>query len=210
MTETRNLLFDFGNVLIDLDIEGATERIQALMDPSHHAPQVEQAVINAIEKFEVGAISTEVFLNALLRHARRDVQARDVIQAWNSMLVGIPPYRLSMLKKLRESYGVYLLSNTNTLHLEWVYRHLERELKVDNFDKRFFDGVYYSHLIGHRKPDQSCFEYVVRESLITPEKTLFIDDNAENIAAAKKLGFQTHLSPPGEEIAEFLKLSGYY
>lgn len=210
MAETRNFLFDFGNVLIDLDIEGASERIRALMDPAYQAASVEQAIIRTIEKFEVGAISTEVFLNAMLKYARRGVQALDVISAWNSMLVGIPPYRLSMLRKLKENHGVYLLSNTNSLHLEWVYRHLERELKVDNFDAGYFDGVFYSHLIGHRKPNRSCFEYVIRESPITPEKTLFIDDNAGNIAAAEKLGFQTHLIDAGEEVAEFLKLGGYY
>lgn len=210
MTDVRNFLFDFGNVIIDLDIDGATERIRALMDPDQNGPDVEQSILTAIEKFETGAISREVFLNALLRHARPGTQALDVIRAWNSMLVGIPVYRLGMLEKLKSTYGVYLLSNTNELHLEWVYRHLDRELNIDHFDGRFFDATYYSHLIGHRKPDRSCYTYVIRESMITPEKTLFIDDNPENIEAAAQLGFRTHLSPAGEEIAEVLRRKKYF
>jgi HAD superfamily hydrolase (TIGR01509 family) len=56
----------------------------------------------------------------------------------------------------------------------------------------------------------SCYAYVVSDCLLTPKKTLFIDDNAENIAAAGKLGFQTHLIEPDDEVAEYLRLNGYY
>lgn len=210
MDKISNLLFDFGNVLIDIDIEGAWERLSELRNPQLSKDQVETEVNQLTIKYEVGQISTDLFINGMLKYARKDVQAIDVIEAWNSMLIGIPVYRLSMLEQLREAYNVVLLSNTNELHIEWVYRHLKQDLGVEDFDHKYFDDTYYSHEIHLRKPDAECFHHVCENSFITPSRTLFMDDHPPNIEAANRLGFQTHLSPPDEEIAEVLKLRGIY
>jgi putative hydrolase of the HAD superfamily len=202
----RNLLFDFGNVLIDIDIDGAYARLENLFRKDFRKEVVEKAFLD----FECGRISTEIFINTMLSQSRHQVQAIDVIEAWNSMLIGIPEYRLDMLEKLRSAYNVYLLSNTNALHIEWVHRYLLKVHKVDAFEKKYFDHAYYSHLVGDRKPNASLFKFVSEDSYMTPALTLFIDDMQVNLDVAKSLGFHTYLVKPGEEIAEYLKEGGFY
>ena len=202
----KNLLFDFGNVLIDIDIDGAYARLESLFRKDFKREVVEKAYLD----FECGRISTDLFINAMLSQSEHKVQALDVIEAWNSMLIGIPEYRLDMLDKLRLNYNVYLLSNTNALHIEWVHRHLSHVHHVEDFEKQYFDHAYYSHLVGDRKPNASFFKFVSEDSYMTPALTLFIDDMQANIDAAHNLGFQTYLVKPGEEIALFLKEEGFF
>ncbi len=202
----KNLLFDLGNVIIDIDIEGAHQRMRSMLRDDANIEMVQKALID----YECGRISTEIFINHMLRQSDRKYQAIDVIEVWNGMLIGIPRYRLTMLEMLRPKYNVYLLSNTNTLHLEWVHRYVLRAHKVSNFEESFFDQAFYSHIIGDRKPNASIYKYVSEEVYMTPEHTLFLDDLEENIEAAAKLGFHTYHVKPGEEVAEYLKVEGYY
>jgi glucose-1-phosphatase len=202
----KSLVFDFGNVIIDIDIDGAHKRLKEFLKKDAKPEIIEKAML----AYECGRISTDIFINTILSQSERKIQAVDVIEAWNSMLIGIPEYRLSMLEALKGRYNVYLLSNTNALHIEWVHRYLSRVHKVDQFEKRFFDQAYYSHLIGDRKPNPSIFKYLTEDAFLTPALTLFMDDIQENLDVAKKLGFGTYLVKPGEEIGEYLKVEGFY
>lgn len=202
----RNLLFDLGNVIVDIDIDGAYERLGKIFPDKAREDVVRKVFLD----YECGRISTDIFINNLLRQSIPKIQAVDIIEAWNSMLIGIPEYRLVMLEKLRAKYNVYLLSNTNALHLEWVHRYLRRVHQVDRFEETYFDQAYYSHLVGDRKPNASIFKFVVEDTFMTPALTLYMDDLQENLDVARKLGFETYLVKPGEEIAEFLKVEGYY
>ena len=202
----RNLLFDFGQVIIDIDIPGAMDRLMRLLKADGDRDRIQRILLD----YECGKVSTDILINSVISQSQPNVQALDVIEAWNSMLIGIPHYRLDMLKKLRESYSVYLLSNTNALHIEWVHRYMHRTFGTRDFEKEYFDTVYYSHLIGHRKPSPEIFQYVMDDVFLEPAATLFLDDNVDNINAAQAMGFGTHLVLPGEEIAEFLKVNGFY
>jgi putative hydrolase of the HAD superfamily len=126
------------------------------------------------------------------------------------MLVTLPKYRLDMLEMLRNNFNVYLLSNTNSLHLEWIHEYLVNTYSVKQFEKTYFDQAYYSHIIGDRKPNASIFQHVISDAILTPERTLFMDDLKDNIDTAAKLGFQTYLVDKEVDIAEYLKVEGYY
>ena len=202
----RNLLFDLGNVIIDLDVDGAFEKLEKLFLPEVKKDFIDKTIFD----YECGRISTEIFINKLLSQSHRKVQAVDIIEAWNSMLVSIPVYRLEMLRMLREKYNVYLLSNTNAMHLEWVHKYVDRTHSIRNFEKEHFHQAYYSHIVGDRKPLPSIFKYIIDDALLTPALTLYMDDIQENLDAAEKLGFKTYLVKPGEEIAEYLKMEGFY
>jgi len=199
----KNLLFDFGKVIIDIDDTGAIERVKKLLIN-------ESAFEEALPKYEVGKISTDTFINKLLSQAKPNVQALDVIQAWNSMLIGIPASRLKMLEQLKSHYKLYLLSNTNELHIEWIHRHLRKDHDIANFEKQYWNGVYYSHQVKERKPNPAVFQYVIDDAGIIPEETLFMDDTEEHLYAASQLGFDTHLVREKEEIGDFLKKEGFY
>jgi len=210
MNPVANILFDFGNVIMDIDSPGAFDRIAALRSADLPEETYRSQIVDLAEKFEVDAISKDGFINGILNLATPEAEAKDVIDAWNSMLVGIPRYRLGMLDSLKQNFNLLMLSNTNQLHIAWVHDHLESMHRIDDFERRFFNDVYYSHEIKARKPEADAFRHVIKESFITPEKTLFIDDVQEYLEAAAELGFQTMLSPPEEEIAETLKILGYY
>jgi putative hydrolase of the HAD superfamily len=199
--KARNLLFDLGNVIIDIDVQ---KTFSALENYFRH--EIDRVIV----EYECGRVATEIFINSLLKQSHRHVQALDIVEAWNSMLIGIPSYRLEMLRILRPNFNLYLLSNTNALHLEWVYRHLSKVHNVQDFEKQHFHQAYYSHLVGDRKPLPSIFQHIIDDALLTPGNTLYMDDVKENLDAAEQLGFRTYLVKPGEEIAEYLKLEGYY
>ncbi len=202
----RNLLFDLGNVIVDIDIDGAMSRLRGLF-----RSDAKQALIDkALTDYECGRISTDIFINTILSQSERRYQAIDVIEAWNSMLVGIPSYRLDMLEMLRSNYNVYLLSNTNALHLEWIHRYVRKIHHVDSFEKQYFDHAFYSHLVGDRKPNASLFKFITEDAFMTPALTLYMDDVQENLDVAGKLGFETYLVKPGEEITEYLKENGFF
>jgi putative hydrolase of the HAD superfamily len=205
-TSIRNLLFDLGNVIIDIDVEGAMGNLRALF--KHDA---ERSVIDhAILQYETGKISTATFIQSFQSQSREETQNEDFIQAWNSMLVTLPKYRLDMLEMLRNNFNVYLLSNTNSLHLEWIHEYLMNTYSVKQFEKTYFDQAYYSHIIGDRKPNASIFQHVISDAILTPERTLFMDDLKDNIDTAAKHGFQTYLVDKEVDIAEYLKVEGYY
>ncbi len=204
--KVHSLLFDLGNVIIDLDIPRTHEKLKSLLRKDADKNILDKVFID----YECGRVSTDIFINTLLGQSHHHVQALDIIEAWNSMLIGIPPHRLEMLLQLRDHFNVYLLSNSNELHIEWVHKYLRKKHQVDEFENTYFDNAYYSHLVGDRKPLPSIFKHVIDETFLTPSLTLYIDDLAENIQAGSKLGFQTYLVKEGEDISEYLKAEGYY
>ena len=122
------------------------------------------------------------------------------------MLLGLPAHRLALLTELRQAgYGVYLLSNTNQTHLNWVREYLQREYDCTDFDTRYFDRVYYSHLLHRRKPDVATYTHVLQDAGIRAEDTLFIDDNAANVEGARAAGLQAHHHADGRDVEEVVQ-----
>ncbi|MEO6132987.1 MAG: hypothetical protein ABIQ02_14155, partial [Saprospiraceae bacterium] len=190
----------------DLDIDKTFNDLDKLFRPDADKKLIERIAI----EYECGRVSTEIFINTLISQSKPTVQALDIVEAWNGMLIGIPQYRIAMLLMLRPNFNVYLLSNTNELHLDWVHAYVKRIHGIEDFEKKFFDQAYYSHLIGDRKPLPSIYKHVIDDAFMTPSLTLYMDDVKENIDVAEKLGFKTYLVKEGEDIAEYLKGEGYY
>ena len=124
--------------------------------------------------------------------------------AWNSLLLDLPPERVELLKKLRENYRLFLLSNTSSIHITQVNKILEATTGIEKLDD-LFEKVYYSYDMGLMKPDPAIYLQVLKEQGLEAEETLFLDDNADNIAAASKLGIDTiHVQKP-VTILDYLK-----
>jgi putative hydrolase of the HAD superfamily len=204
---TKNIIFDFGNVLLDIDIPRTFDSL------AHHLGEDYRQKLtkiypegNLFDDFEVGTIKETFFLETLRSVADTPLSIRTLREAWNAMLMRIAPQRLEMLLRLRQNYRVFLLSNTNETHLEWVDGYLRQvfDFDIQYFNTTFFEKVYYSYEIGRRKPNADIYEFVMQDAQILPQETLFIDDNADNIATAKQLGWQTILLPIRAEIVERL------
>jgi putative hydrolase of the HAD superfamily len=206
MQPVKNIIFDFGNVLFDLDLP-AVERNLKLLSGGNFAAAKEKLYRERIfELYEVGGLSTEEFVDAIRFAAEPSLKKEQVIAAWNSIFLGMPRPRFEMLLRLREHYKVFLLSNINDLHATWIDAYMAHEHGIGDFHARYFDGVYYSHLIRLRKPDREVYEYVLADAELIAEETLFFDDMEINVEAAKQLGIRGILHPTGKEIAEVIDL----
>ncbi len=200
-------MFDFGNVIINLDLDMTRiefAKILTIEGAIHTKKKLNET--QCLQKYEVGAISEQEFFQCFRDCSEnQNLTDTDIHQAWLALLLDIPYHRIEMLRALRKNYGVYMLSNINHSHATAIHQYLEKEYQISEKEWRsYFDKMYYSHEIGHRKPNASAFEYTINDAQFLPEETLFIDDLEENIAAARKLGFQAYLHDPKDDIVEIL------
>ena len=190
MFPIRNIVFDFGNVLFDLDLPAIGREIQRLVGDQYETVRERLQRSGVFELYETGGLTTEEFVDAIRLAGPAPLSAEQVIAAWNSIFIGMPRERFDMLLRLRQQYNVFLLSNINDLHATWIDDYMLREHGLTDFQSRYFDGVYYSHLIRLRKPDREIYEYMLADAEILPQETLFIDDLEENVKAAREVGIQ--------------------
>ena len=191
MEKIKNIIFDLGVVLIDLDYGRSEKAFRLFLNGQYDDAYQKLSENDVFINFEKGLISEESFINALQRAVTPAPDPKMIIDAWNLMLIGIPGRRLAFLKELGKKYRLFLLSNTNAIHMAWIRKHLRRDHCVRNFDTRFFEKAYYSFELHMRKPDKEIFDFVLEDAGVIASETLFIDDKEENTIAAEKLGIRT-------------------
>ncbi len=192
------IIFDFGDVFINLDKEATPAALKKL-GLEKWSSEIDSLNFN----FEKGLITRTDFLlgiNKLVPNATQE----EVLEAWNGVLLDFPMYRLEFLEKLSKKYQLFLLSNTDSIHINHF-----KEKNGDEFYYRFyncFEKVYFSYDLGMRKPDEEIYNFVIKENNLNPKSTLFVDDNFDNIEGAKKTGLQVwHLLKGKEDIIELFK-----
>ncbi len=214
------LVFDLGNVLIDLDNDFYGKGWPAGINEKELASFTEWVAQEGLWlKYEKGEIETAGFVDALcsrlgpraepraeVRRLKHDDPHRDaglspkqVTTYWNQILLGIQPKRFDLLAQLQQRFPLYVLSNTNQLHIEWVRNHV-KELGIPDFETRFFKEIFYSYEVGAVKPEPAIYAAAEAGIKLSPKQLLFIDDRAENIEAAKARGWQAVLLPPEIEV----------
>ncbi len=190
----RNIIFDFGNVLFDLDLDSIGRELRRLTGAGFEAARRRLEAQRIFELYETGGLSTDEFV-AAIRHAGQSALAPEqIIAAWNSIFIGMPRHRFDMLLQLRREYRVFLLSNINDLHAAWIDDYMLREHGIDDFATRYFDGVYYSHLIRLRKPDRAVYEYVLADAEL-----------AINVAGARQAGLHAFRHDPAGDVLQTLE-----
>ncbi len=199
MPALKNLIFDFGNVIIDIDpdltrIEFA--KLLGIEQAIHSREKIRASGL--LERYETGKVSEAAFIAEMKEHAQRpDISDKEVRDAWLALLQEIPPVRLEMLKELSKDYTLYMLSNINHSHATVIHEYLLSDFGIKEEEWRgMFTKIYYSHEIGYRKPDADIFEFVLEDANIKAEESLFIDDLEENTATAASLGFRIHTNDP--------------
>ena len=198
----ETIIFDLGGVIINLDYDRTTRAFEELGLTDFRTVYSQLSQSSLFDDYETGKISSQRFINALLPHLPSGRTANQVVNAWNAMILDVPPAKLELLEKLREDHKVYLLSNTNEIHMQKVRR--EWQKVTDRPMESFFDQMFLSYEIGLRKPDKEVFQFVCESLGINPESTLFIDDSPQHIAGARQTGLNTiHLTDPGELYAVF-------
>lgn len=192
----KNIIFDFGDVFLNLDKKGALESALKMFEIDTLSDEIH--AINAL--YEQGLMSTEEFLEFYLDNFPH-LDKSSLMEVWNCILIDFPDHRLDYIKQLAadKKYKLILLSNTNALHMDWVKDNVPF---FEDF-KTYFDAFYLSYEVQLRKPNANIYEYVLKENNIKAEETLFIDDTEENITSASKLGIHTwHLNPEVDDITK--------
>ena len=106
-------------------------------------------------------------------------------------LLAFPEHYLKFLEGLRKNYRLFLLSNINEIHIQYMDAFLKERYNISSINQ-FFEKAYYSQEIGMRKPHKSTFEWMLKDANILAEETLFIEDSAQHIEGAKQAGLKTH------------------
>jgi putative hydrolase of the HAD superfamily len=192
----NNVIFDFGDVFINLDKE-ATARMLINQGFAGITPEL----LELFKTYETGRISTELFVEQAGKWVPL-ANPEQLRTAWNAILLDFPDYRLNFLQSLarEERYRLFLLSNTNALHMDKVVEKMGK--RFDEF-RNCFERCYFSHEIHMRKPDIEVFSHILSENDLIAGETLFIDDTEEHILAAAKLGIRTwHLQVGMEDVIE--------
>ncbi|MEO6760145.1 MAG: HAD family phosphatase [Saprospiraceae bacterium] len=202
MQGIKNLIFDFGNVLFDIDLSRIESRLHRAFGEHYPAARERIRQGRILEMYETGGLSTADFVEAIRTSIEPAVPAEQVTDAWNSIFIGMPAARFDMLLRLRQKYNVFLLSNINELHERWIAEYMLREHGIRDYESRYFDGVYFSHLVRLRKPNRDIFEYVLADAELLPEESVFFDDLEVNVEAARQVGIQGILHPAGSDIIE--------
>lgn len=204
MEGIKNLLFDFGGVLINLDRTACRLAFERLgIDSIHRSAAEEYRQKELMSQLESGNITAAAFRASLRRLTEQEPTDDEINAAWIAMLADIPSYKLDFLLQLRHHYHVMLLSNTNSIHWQWAVQHSFRYKghEVDDF----FDRIYLSYEIHKQKPDVEIFKHVLHDSCIDAKATLFIDDAQPNCKAAESLGFHTYCCPAGSDWTPLFK-----
>jgi glucose-1-phosphatase len=185
------IVFDLGGVILNIDYELPVKAFKKLGidDFSSHFSQKTQTKL--LDQYETGELSSEEFLDAIREHVKPGTSDLDIINAWNSILLDLPEERLFTIEKASENHRIFLLSNTNDIHIQEFNNYLLEEHNLPSLEP-FFEQLYLSYEIGLRKPDPRIFEYILQDAGLEPDKTLFIDDSIQHIQAANELGINTH------------------
>jgi|WetSurMetagenome_2_1015567.scaffolds.fasta_scaffold444317_2 glucose-1-phosphatase len=201
-TNLKNIIFDLGGVLIDLDISRTGHAFGALdirepVDMSEHERRAK-----VYSELETGQISPQVFRKAI-RNISPVTPSDDAIDAaWNAMLLDFPASRAEVLLSLGKKCRLFLLSNSNAIHHEFYTKRFKRDygFEMDSL----FERAYYSFKMHIKKPDPEIFLKVMAECGLRADETLFIDDSFENIRTAAALGLIVHHIVNGEDVAHLL------
>jgi putative hydrolase of the HAD superfamily len=202
MAVLKNIIFDLGGVLIDVDYNKTNEAFKNL-GFTHFEKMYSQFTADKLfEKLETGHISEEDFYKQLL-HQQEGISAPDIKAAWNAMLMDFRLSSIEFLSQLRPQYKLFLLSNTNIIHMAAFHEMFIEQTGYKSLSD-LFTKAWYSNEVGLRKPHKEIYEFVLQDAGIKAGETLFIDDSYNNIHTAKELGFSTHLLVPGEKIEDLV------
>ena len=199
----KNIVFDLGGVLVDLDFKITINGLQkaGFTNVKEQLQAFDQDGI--FKKFELGEISADEFRASIRKNSSVSLTDEEVDSLWNLMLLEIPREKLELILDLRSKYMVYLLSNTNSIHWDYVCKNAfnYRGFRMDDY----FEETFLSYEMHLAKPDKAIFEKMLQDANLLPEETLFIDDLEANCKAAEEVGIHTHHYHIGDDLSKIFE-----
>ena len=199
MNPINAIIFDLGGVLLDINYQLTIEAFNNLGCSDFESIYTQQKQSQLFDDFETGKVSSETFRKSLQKQMEFSISNVEFDNAWNKMLLQLPEKRIELLETLNKKFSLFLLSNTNEIHIKAFKKIISSSIGYERFEN-CFKKVYFSSEIGNRKPNASCFEMVLSENKLSAAKTLFIDDSIQHVEGAYKIGIKTLLIESGEEL----------
>ena len=197
MKNIKSIIFDLGGVLLNISYQNTIDEFEKLGVDNSCSFYSKKSQTNIFNLLETGEMSGNELIREI-QNSCKSATRKQIIFAWNSMLLDLPRNRTNLLKNLKKKYQLFLLSNTNSIHIKEFKSRLGEEKYLEFYN--LFDKVYYSHKIGVRKPHSEAFRLVLDENNLKEKEVLFIDDSPQHIEGAKELGIHTYHLKDNEEI----------
>lgn len=198
------LIFDLGNVIYDIDYSLTFNKLNSRLPEKDHGLGKKFMVSDTHFNLEMGKISEATFRNGVRDYFKQDWEDAWIDEIWNALLVDIPSDRIELLLQLKQTYPLYLLSNTNSIHFKVVDQLFRKKLSDDEWPL-LFDKLFLSHEMGFRKPSAEIYNEVVRQIGGKPGECLFFDDLQENLMGAEKVGMKTFLIDSPNALIRFFE-----
>ena len=204
MAKIENIIFDLGGVLYNIDYHKTFSELGKILKIPLEENIWPEDFSRLVDAYNTGDIRTETFIWNLQRMSIGQVpQPGKIIKAWNAMLIDWVPGIFKLLDELREEYNLYLLSNINDMHYQYINDEKRLPGGIQGFNI-YFMGTCYSHLIHKKKPDVSTYQYVVDTYQLKKEQTLFVDDFEINVNGAKECGLKAVQHKGPESITDVI------
>ena len=199
----KNIVFDLGGVILNIDYNKPAEAFKELGVNDFSKLYSKAAQDDLFNKLETGKIPQQSFFDEIRNITKLELSNEKIEHAWNTIILDFPAERIKLLEILKNNYRTFLLSNTNIIHYHYYNDIFSRQYYYQNLGD-IFKQAYYSHEIGLRKPGKDIYEYVLKNSQLIPQETLFLDDSVPNIESAGELGIKTFLITEEEPITKVL------
>ncbi len=187
----NTIIFDFGDIFVNLNQKKTIQEFQKL-----GLNEWNDDLKNLNLEFEIGKITELQFLEGFQKYIP-NADLLEIRAAWNGIIGDFPLKRLEFLQILSQKYQLFLLSNTDSIHIQQFEHMVGQSFSSDFY--QCFEKIYFSYEIGMRKPDEAIFKHLIKNHNLSEKRTLFIDDKKENTDAAEKLGIQIWNLQVGQE-----------
>ncbi len=187
MQECTAVIFDLGGVLLDINYQATEKALRGLLGPRSDQYYLQSKQSPLFDDLETGRIAPQQFHQGICELAGTTLPVEAINYAWNAMLGRMPRERMDFVQKVAARRRVFLLSNTNAIHKAAFDKIIAEDLPGQDFDS-YFEAAYYSHLVGLRKPHPEIYRFVTDRHGLDPARTLFIDDNKDNVEGARQAG----------------------
>lgn len=203
MPHFKNLIFDLGDVIIDIDYRQTIAAFQKLAVVNFSQVVSYSAQSPVFDLYEKGKVTTPAFCAEIRKNLHPNSTDEDVISAWNAIFVDFSQQKMELLKQLKSRYKTFALSNINEIHLATINEVAQSKFGEADFGS-FFHNTYYSNLVGYRKPENEIYELILKQEALVPEETFFVDDKKENVEAARAFGIQAYQLTDRNKLNELL------
>jgi len=199
----KNIIFDFGGVICDINISLSEKKFREFGPPKTISTlsreEQDLEFERLVDRLETGNMDPGEFRSTIREYYLSAPSDEAIDEAWNALLLDIPEHRIRLLKKIKDHYRIFLLSNSNEIHYRKYLQDFQRESGYRDFND-LFEKAWFSFRVMKKKPDREIFEFVLSDGGLLPEETLFIDDTLVHIESAGQIGIKGWLLQQDTEI----------